>query len=100
MNFSLRTAFPVPHKSCYVVFPFSLFFSMGFPGQEYWSRWPFPPPGDLIVMEKFHIAQKLHWLMLSLQLTYNKRNKTCQFCNLNFSLIHTPSLHTYCNNHC
>ena len=20
---------------------------MGFPGQEYWSRWPFPSPGDL-----------------------------------------------------
>ena len=21
--------------------------SMGFPGQEYWSGWPFPSPGDL-----------------------------------------------------
>ena len=21
--------------------------SMGFPRQEYWSGWPFPPPGDL-----------------------------------------------------
>ena len=21
--------------------------SMGFSRQEYWSRWPFPPPGDL-----------------------------------------------------
>ena len=21
--------------------------SMGFPRQEYWSEWPFPPPGDL-----------------------------------------------------
>ena len=21
---------------------------MGFPGQEYWSRLPFPPPGDLL----------------------------------------------------
>ena len=23
------------------------FLSMGFPRQEYWSRLPFPPPGDL-----------------------------------------------------
>ena len=22
--------------------------SMGFPGQEYWSGLPFPPPGDLL----------------------------------------------------
>ena len=22
--------------------------SVGFPGQEYWSRLPFPPPGDLL----------------------------------------------------
>ena len=47
MNFSLRTAFAASHKSWYVVFPFSLFFSMGFPRQRYWSRLQFPSTGDL-----------------------------------------------------
>lgn len=39
-------------------------------------------------MEKFHMAQELHWLMLSLKLTYNSTNKPCQSYNLNFSLIY------------
>ena len=26
---------------------FQALLSMGFPRQEYWSVWPFPPPGDL-----------------------------------------------------
>lgn len=39
-------------------------------------------------MEKFHMAQELHWLMLSLKLTYNSTNKPCQSYNLNFCLIY------------
>ena len=32
---------------------------MGFPGQEYWSGWPFPPPGDLPPPETN--LRLLHW---------------------------------------
>ena len=48
--------------------------SMGFPGQEYWSRLPFPSPGDLPVPGIF-LSQGsnpclLHWQADSLPLSH------------------------------
>ena len=36
--------------------------SMGFPRQEYWSEWPFPPPGDLPnPISNLRLFCLLHW---------------------------------------
>ena len=31
--------------------------SMAFPRQEYWSGWPYPPPGDLPNPERYQVSQ-------------------------------------------
>ena len=43
--------------------------SMGFSRQEYWSRWPFPPPGDLNAHLNAHL-HLLRWQEGSLPLCY------------------------------
>ena len=43
--------------------------SMGFPRQEYWSRLPFPSPGDL--HDQGWILGLLHWQVDSLPLHHN-----------------------------
>ena len=41
---------------------------LGFPWQEYWSGFPFPPPGDLPDPEIEPMS--LHWQVDSLPLSY------------------------------
>ena len=60
---------------------------MGFSKQEYWSRLPFPPPGDLPDLEiNPCLLHLLHWQTDSLTLShlgalFNKiRNSNTYFC--------------------